>query len=158
MALWLAPLAYSHRHLACELASLDLQCQGAWSAAQSGPNSPQALSPVAVRKAGATLPSPQTPFPQGYSVTLADPLHCRHILKRREGTSRLSRDRSRGQSCGIKKKQAFLAAGRQKPRLLEADRNDQRTWMDGREEGRVTGKAGREGSWGWGLLHDGLGL
>ena len=104
---------------------------------------------------------PAGPIPARLPVTLADPPHCRHILKPQGGwDTGPSRDGSRGQSCGIKeKKQSFPGGGRQKPRLLEADRNDQSTRMDGRGGGKEQQGRGRQrGSWGRGLLHDGLGL
>lgn len=88
---------------------------------------------------------PQARFPQGSQKLLQIP-YLQHILKRQGGgDTGPSRGRSRGQTCRIKeKKQSFPGGGRQRPRLLEADRNDQRTRMDGRGGGKEQpGDAGR---------------
>lgn len=129
MALWLPPSGCFHE----PRWPLSL---GLWnlSAEQGLVCRPQTLSQMTVREAGATRPSSGPGSPK----TLFRIPHLGHILKRQGGgDTGPSGGRCRGQTCRIKeKKQSFPRGGRQRPSLLEADRNDQRTRMVGRGCGK----------------------
>lgn len=121
---WLLPRA----SLALELGSLEPQCR-------AGPGLPP-LGSLPNNGQGSRSHTP-IQWPRFSQDSLSDPSPWAHPEATGRRDTGPSGGRCRGQTCRIKeKKQSFPRGGRQRPSLLEADRNDQRTRMVGRGCGK----------------------